>query len=244
MEVKAVPPIDRAGYIVHDGFLEPAACRKTLAAVDQYRSTTDLPEIHREARGRALRYSMIDGHQIRDGLPDIWDLYTGPVQELISELAGEAMFPLDNVRAGVNVNIMPPATSEYRWHYDRTPMTAVLYLNEVKGGETELYPDLRVLLSDQRRARAQRLLDTMVRMRPVRSMRARKVVVSPKAGRLVAMAGNRCWHSVGGVEGQNDRINVILAYDRDGATFAAEEGLDSYLYTTDSTVQQDPNYLR
>jgi hypothetical protein len=46
------------------------------------------------------------------------------------------------------------------------------------------------------------------------------------------------------VEGPHDRINVILAYDRDGATFAAEEGLDSYLYTTDNTAQQDPNYLR
>ena len=149
MEVKAVPPIDRAGYIVHDGFLEPAACRKTLAAVDQYRSTTDLPEIHREARGRSLRYSVIDGHQIRDGLPDIWDLYTGPVQDLMSELAGEAMFPLDNARAGVNVNIMPPARSEYRWHYDRTSVTAGRYLNEVDGGGTELYPGLRVLLFDQ-----------------------------------------------------------------------------------------------
>ena len=244
MEVKAVPPIDRDGYIVHDGFLEPEACRETLAAVDRYRSNTDLPEIHREARGRALRYSVIDGHQIRDRLPDIWDLYTGPVQELMSELAGEAMFPLDNARAGVNVNIMPPATSEYRWHYDRTPVTAVLYLNEVEGGETELYPDLRVLLSDQRRARTQRLLDRLVMMPPVRSMRARKVVVSPKAGRLVAIAGDRCWHSVGGVEGPHDRVNVILAYDREGATFAAEEGLDSYLYTTDNTAQQDPNYLR
>lgn len=240
----AAPPIDRTGYVVHDGFLEPEACRETLAAVDQYRSTTDLPEIHRQARGRALRYSVIDGHQIRDRLPDIWDLYTGPVQELMSEVAGEAMFPLGNVRAGVNVNIMPPARSEYRWHYDRTPVTAVLYLNEVEGGETELYPGLRVLLSDQRWARTQRLLDRAVSMRPVRSMRARKVVVSPKAGRLVAMAGNRCWHSVGGVEGPHDRINIILAYDRKGATFVAEEGLDSYLYTTDATVQQDPNYLR
>ncbi|GMQ84759.1 MAG: hypothetical protein BMS9Abin07_0323 [Acidimicrobiia bacterium] len=239
----AAPPMERAGYVIHDAFLEPEVCRATLAAVDRFRSTTELPEIHREAKGRALRYSVIDGHQVRERLPDIWDLYTGPVQDLMSEVAGEKMFPLGNVRAGVNVNIMPPAKSEYRWHYDRAPVTAVLYLNEVEGGETELYPGLRVLLSDQRRARAQRLLDRVVSSPPVRSMRATKVVVSPKAGRLVAMAGNRCWHSVGGVRGTHDRINIILAYDREGATFAAEEGLDSYLYTTDRTVQQDPNYL-
>ena len=240
----AAPPIERAGYVVHDEFLPREECRKFLAAVDGYRSTNHLPEIHREARGRALRYSVIDGHQIRDELPDIWDLYTGPVQDFISEIAGEDMFPLRNVRAGVNVNIMPPAKSEYRWHYDRTPVTAVLYLNEVKGGETELYPGLRVLLSDQRRARAQRLLDRVVSMRPVRSIRANKVVVSPKAGRLVAMAGNRCWHSVRAVDGRHDRVNVILAYDREGAAFAAEDDLDSYLYTTESTAQKDPNYLQ
>ncbi len=85
MEVKAVPPIDRAGSIVHDGFLEPEACRKTLAAVDRYRSNTDLPEIHREARGRALSYSVIVGHQIRVGLPDIWVDSSSSLTELTGQ---------------------------------------------------------------------------------------------------------------------------------------------------------------
>lgn len=237
-------PLELAGYVVTDEFLSADDCRQLLGQIDDYRSTRDLPEIHRATRGRDLRYLVIDGYEIRERLPDIWDLYTGSVRTRMSEVAGEEMFPLQNQRASVNVNVMQPGNSEYRWHYDRTPVTAVLYLNGVEGGATELYPGLRVLLSDQRRARAQRVLDRMVTTRLVRGARSRKVVVAPRARRLVAMAGNRCWHSVSGVRGRDDRINIILAYDRKDATFAAEQGLDSYLYTNDRKAQKDPNYLR
>ena len=231
-------------YVVTDGFLTAGECRRLLEAIERFRSTTDLPEIYRAAKGRALHYSVIDGHQIRDDLPDIWGLYTGSVQEHISEFAGEPMFPLDNVRAGVNVNIMPPGRSEYRWHYDRSPATAILYLNEVDGGETELYPGLRLLLTNQRWARTQRALDRVAATRPVRSLRSEKVAVSPRIGRLVAMTGNRTLHSVCGVDGPSDRLNIILAYDRKGATFEAEEGLDAYLYSTEHGSPGDPNYRR
>lgn len=236
--------LELAGYVVTDEFLSADDCRRLLGQIDDYRSTTDLPEIHRATRGRDLRYLVIDGHQIREQLPDIWDLYTGSVQARMSEVAGEEMFPLQNERAGVNVNVMEPGNSEYRWHYDRTPVTAVLYLNAVEGGATELYPSLRILLSDQRRARTQRVLDRMVTTRLVRGARSKKVAVAPRGGRLVAIAGNRCWHSVSGVRGSDDRVNIILAYDRKDATFAAEQGLDSYLYTNDRKAQKDPNYLR
>jgi hypothetical protein len=237
-------PFELAGYVVTDEFLSTGDCRQLLGRIDDYRSTTDLPEIHRTAKGRNLRYLVIDGYEIKERLADIWDLYTGSVRTYVSEVAGEEMFPLQNLRAGVNVNVMQPGNSEYRWHYDRTPVTAVLYLNEVEGGATELYPNLRVLLGDQRRIRTQRTLDRMVSTRLGRAMRAEKVVVAPQARRLVAMAGNRCWHSVSGVRGSDDRINIILAYDRKDAMFAAEQGLDSYLYTNDQTAQKDPNYLR
>jgi hypothetical protein len=237
-------PFELAGYVVTDEFLSADDCRRLLGQIDDYRSTTDLPEIHRATRGRDLRYLVIDGHQIRERLPGIWDLYTGSVRDRMSAVAGEDMFPLENLRAGVNVNVMQPGNSEYRWHYDRTPVTAVLYLNEVEGGATELYPNMRVLLRDQRHARTQRVLDRLVSAKMVRGARSTKVVVAPRARRLVAMAGNRCWHSVAGVRGSDDRINIILAYDRKDATFAAEQGLDSYLYTNDRKAQKDPNYLR
>ena len=45
-----------------------------------------------------------------------------------------------------------------------------------------------------------------------------------------------------GVEGSEDRINIILAYDAPGARFEVEEGLDSYLYTQETPNTKDPNY--
>lgn len=232
------------GYVVEERFLSEDECRNLLDAIDDYRAGTELVEIHREFRGRALRYSVIEGNEIKDQLPQIWDLYTSRVRDLMSQLCGEEVFPLDNIRAGVNVNIMAPGRSEYRWHYDRTPATAVIYLNEVEGGETEIYPELRLLLNSHQRVRAQKLLDRAVASWPLRAARSRKVIVEPGPGRLLAMRANRAWHSVRGVEGDHDRINLVLAYDKVGASFAAEHGLDSYLYTTESAALKDPNYER
>lgn len=38
-----------------------------------------------------------------------------------------------------------PPGGEYRWHYDRNAVTAILYLNEVPGGETEIFPNFRLV---------------------------------------------------------------------------------------------------
>jgi hypothetical protein len=44
------------------------------------------------------------------------------------------------------------------------------------------------------------------------------------------------------VEGNVDRINIILAYDVPGTEFGAEKNLDTYLYTQEETTSSDPNY--
>ncbi len=245
MTQKAMALLDNQGYVVEDDFLSADVCRQLLGSIDTYRRGIELAEIHRDAvGGRELRYSVIEGNQIRDSLPEIWDLYQGRVRELMSELCGAPVQPLNNTRAGVNVNIMEPKKSEYRWHYDRTPVTAIVYLNSTDGGQTELYPELRVLLKTPGIVRTQQLLDRIVATEPLRSMRSKKVVVEPKAGRLVAMKANRAWHSVRSVEGHTDRINIICAYEKLGATPTAQTSLDSYLYTTESASLKDPNYER
>ncbi len=233
---------DLSGYVLRDDYLDRDSCRELLGAIAEYRKANPLQEIHRDMRGRSLHYSVIDGLAIRDHLPQIWDLYIGRVNEMVRNLVGEDVVPLASSRVGVNVNVMPPGRSEYRWHYDRCAVTAIIYLNEVEGGETEFYPRLRWLLSNQERVRTQKALDRLARSWLARSIRSKKVTVRPKPGRLVLMEGNRCWHSVRGVQGTRDRINVILAYDVEGSSFAAEEALDAYLYTMGETVEKDPNY--
>ncbi len=230
------------GYDVVDSYLETEQCRRLLDQIEQYRQTHQLPEIHRPTKGRPLRYKVIDGTQIQQHLPEIWELYTGPVQQYVQQASGERLAPLGNLTAGVNVNLMQPGRSSYRWHYDRSRVTAILYLNQVEGGETELYPNYRILLGRWRSSGLQRALDRLIQFAPLMRVFGRKVRVAPRTGRLVSMRADRCWHSVSAVHGERERINIILAYDRPGTVFPAEQGLDSYLYSQQPQASDDPNY--
>lgn len=195
-------------------------------------------------KDRSLRYSVINGDQIQMHLPEIWKLYHGPVHQLVNSLDGGQLKPLTNLRAGININIMRPGRSEYRWHYDRSRTTAILYLNEVEGGEVEMYPNYRILLNNRYRQRAQRYLDRLLHLRLIRALFGKRKVVEPRQGRLVIMRGDRCWHSVRAVQGGVERINIISAYDVAGADFPADGELDRYLYTQASVESADPNYGR
>jgi hypothetical protein len=233
------PTFQARGYCVEAGFLTPEACAHLLERIARYRATHEVPEVYRKVRGRSLHYFVIDGHQVEQYLPDVGRLYE-QVNGVVNETCGRTMVPLENRRVGANVNITPPG-GEYRWHYDRNAVTAILYLNEVPGGETELYPNYRLRLK-QRYSALQRWLDRLLQAGSVRRVFGRRVVVTPRQGNLVLMAGNTCLHSVRPVAGDEERINLILAYDEPGAHFAIERNLDAYLYTEQASASSDPNY--
>ena len=234
--------LETVGYQVVDNFLTDEQCRLLLEKINGFREGHTLAEIHRPMKGRSLRYNVINGEQIESSLPGIWDLYTGTVNELVNESLGFSLEPLANTRAGVNVNIMRPNQSSYRWHYDRACVTSIVYLNEVEGGITELYPNYRLLLQKGKNTAFQRALDSLIQIKPIMNTFGTMVRVSPKVGRLVMMRADRCWHSVRSVLGDRERINIILSYDVPGTEFSMEKGLDSYLYTQEEQQSTDPNY--
>ena len=238
----AARQLDKVGYQVVDNFLTPEQCRALLDEIDSFRQKHTLPEIHRPMKDRPLRYHVIDGDQIQNDLQSVWALYTGEVNQLVNHSLGFALEPLENTRAGVNINLMRPNQSSYRWHYDRACVTSILYLNEVEGGETELYPNYRILLSKGKYSTLQRALDKVIQVKPIMSTFGQMIRVSPKEGRLVMMRADRAWHSVRPVIGDQERINVIFSYDFPGTPFPMEEGLDTYLYTQQSQRSADPNY--
>ncbi len=233
--------LETSGYTVNDGFLTIEECGQLLELIAGFRDRHDLQEIHRPTKHRSLRYFVIDGEQIRSSLSTIWGLRRR-TNELVNQLSSTQYVPLANARVGVNVNIMPPGHSEYRWHYDRNKVTAILYLNEVEGGETELYPNYRILLKNGRHMRMQRILDRMLQPKIIRNMMRDKIVIHPRPGRLVIMRANRCRHSVRAITGERERINIIFAYDVPDAQFPMEDGLDNYLYTRGEQKSVDPNY--
>jgi hypothetical protein len=225
---------------VVDDYLPLEQCEDILATSRAYRRQHEPPLIDRAAPGRSLRYRVIDGNTISRSICELEELYRRTGQ-LIGRWAGCELAPIAERVAGINVNITPPG-GEYRWHYDRNEVTAIVYLNDVDGGATEIYANHRILLPPRLRSMQSRL-DAVVGSRAVRALAGTKSVVMPRAGRLVVMQGDRCLHSVCPVEGTHERINLCMAYDRAGGQTRPHQALDAYLYTEEAVDGRDPNYL-
>jgi hypothetical protein len=227
------------GFALIDDFADRRTCAGLVDAVNDYRDHHPLPSVERRTRVRDLRYEVIDGSRIGSALPTIGALLAR-TDRAVAELCGRLVIRLGG-RAGVNVNVIPSGGS-YRWHYDRCPVTAMLYLNTVSGGEIEFYPNSRLPCGPLAGTAAQRWLDTLSASRCVRTMTRRQLVaVPPGTGRLLVLRGDRCLHSVREVGDGSDRINLVVSYSTAGAERALPE-LDSYLYSDAPFTRSDPNY--
>ena len=237
------PTLESTGHLIIDDFIDREECQTLLGQIDDYRKQSELLEINRPIKGRSLRYSVIDGKEVRANLPSDLEAVSG-----IGERPGE--------RARWRLST---ATRQYQGRCQRERHAS----REIRVS-VALRPDCRhrnlvSQPSSRRRDRALSELSSPAEKEPtaltspagpdrclqptvVRRLFGNKKVVEPHPGRLVVMRGNRCWHSVRGVQGFEDRISIILAYDPPGARFEAEEGLDSYLYTQETANSKDPNY--
>lgn len=231
---------DKQGYCLVKQFLSESECERLLSLIAEFRKKHAVQEIYRYDRKRPLRYSVIDGGDIRRNLPEIVSLYE-KVTRLVNQLGQRELTPLADERVTLNINITSKGGS-YRWHYDRNAVTALLYLNSVAGGETECYPNYRLLLRNARFSKIQRLLDQILLNSWVRRFFGKLLTVSPCPGELFVMRGNRCLHSVRPVAGEEERIAVVMSYDQPGATFAVADQLDAYLYRQGPDPKSDPNY--
>jgi len=229
-----------SGLKLIDDYLTAGECTVLLDSIAAYRRVHDDVRVERGGGERPLRYSVIDGVRVKEHLPDVTDLYA-KVNELVNWISGLHLVPLENELVGCNVNIMD-AGNTYRWHYDRNAVTAILYLNDVAGGETECYANYRISLGNARFSKFQRVLDGVLQPKPIRKIFGRHRMISPKAGRLLVMRGDRCLHSVRPVTGSSERVCIVMSYDQPGAKFSVDERLDGYLYSRESADGSDPNY--
>jgi hypothetical protein len=184
----------------------------------------------------------MDGSVIRQFCPALVDL-TERIGEVVRNTTGLELVPMNNGTANLNVNITPPS-GEYRWHYDRNIVTAILYLNSVAGGETEIYPNYRVHLGRWSATRLQRILDGFLRLSAMRQAFGKGEIIAPRAGLLVIMLGSRSLHSVRRVEGSEDRISVVMSFDDPRMCSAQLTDLDEYLYSREPVRSSDPNYRK
>jgi len=223
--------------MVMENFATSDQCAELLARVSEYRSCHTVPIIERRNGDLPLKYSVIDGDRIAESLPDVLHIYESVTRHL-KELSRGKIEPLSDSKVACNINITQPGGS-YRYHYDRNALTAILYLNATSGGETECYPNYRLLAHSN----LQQTFDRVLQNRFVRSVAATQLLVRPRPGRLLVMQGNRCLHSVRPVLGTSDRINIIMSYDRPHARFDVDKDLNRYLYSVTETHTADPNYV-
>jgi hypothetical protein len=227
------------GIYVLKEFIDSCMCERLLDSINRCRRKHKIPTIYRPANDRPLNYSVIDGHRISRDLPEILALHCR-VTDFIKGIDPE-IEPITDARVACNVNITPSGGT-YRYHYDRNAVTAILYLNETEGGETECYPNYRVNLFKDTRPVLQRQLDRLLQTEICRRLSMKETVVRPETGKLLVMRGNRCLHSVLPVRGNRERVNVIMSYDYPGAHFDVADELNSYLYETAPVEAADPNY--
>lgn len=231
---------DQRGYRIFKHFLTGARCERLLAHISKYQNQHSLQHVYRKNKERSLDYYVIDGHALQEHLPLFWKFYA-KVNLYLNKVCGIELSPLSDPRAAVNVNVTAGG-GEYRWHYDRNRVTALLYLNRVQGGEIEFYPNYRLAMTNDPASRVQQLADRMLQVKFMRNMFAKKVVARPTPGKLIVMRGDRCLHSVRRVTGGGQRINVVMAYDVPGRVFRNQAELDRYLYDERTNNQGDPNY--
>jgi hypothetical protein len=229
----------KEGVAIQPHFLSAEECEKYCESVLALDRAVGLPLIERRVRERSLKYKVVDGLTITEALPEIDDL-TKKVEEALERVCGPGLVPIDDALAARNINVTPPG-GEYRWHYDRNAATAIIYLNEVPGGETEIFANYRLLLRGGRYQRIQQRLDGALRPRIVRRLFGHQKLVVPHQGTLLIMRGNTTLHSVREVLGSEDRVAVVLAYDFPGQG-NQRSALNSYLYTSASPSEKDPNY--
>ena len=90
--------------------------------------------VRREANGKILDYTVINGTKIKQQLPYYWHMGMG-FREFAEELRGEPMVPLHD-QAAVNINIVGPG-GQQGFHKDRNEVTILVYMSEPKGGALE-----------------------------------------------------------------------------------------------------------
>jgi 2-oxoglutarate-Fe(II)-dependent oxygenase superfamily protein len=221
-------------------FLAPSECAAILNSVLSFKQSFPVPRVVRKCKERSLDYQVIDGHLIAKHFPEVMKLLPG-VQNMVENFAGVPLTPLKNSRVAVNINITPPG-GEYRWHYDRNAVTAILYLNEIEGGEVELFGNYRILLKSNHSS-LQKFLDQILLSKFLRWIFSSKhKLIKPASGELLIMNANRCLHSVREVRGTNDRVCIVFAFDTPGKVHGVDADLDPYLYSEQTVSDRDPNY--
>ena len=216
------------GFAFQPAFVSRDECEEIVAVVEKHREKMINVEI--DTLIAKFRFFTVNSEELEELVPAVQRLER-ELCAVASQLEGRPLVPLDNKRIGLSLNLMP-ASGKLSWHYDRNLVTAVVYLNEVEGGEFEVYPRYRVRLPNNHRGPrklVQRVFDAAMRPRAVRNILGRKLTVPPTVGGIAFM-DSTCLHQVAPVRGTVSRASIIFCYDEQGKVFSKDRTQNYYGY--------------
>ena len=207
----ALPPAEelrrefaRDAYVVCRGVLTPERARelhdKALDLVHRHAR-----RIEQQSEEHVLRYRVVTGDVVRTEWPELLSIYQSlRLRGWVAAVAGVPVtFNSFHLRSAININALGEPGDVYRWHFDASGFTLLLYLSdcsEEDGGALEM--------------RASGAVKTML----------------PAAGAAVLMDGTRCMHRVSPILRRHERISIPMVFvpapDQDRPA-----GLDDYLYS-------------
>jgi len=199
----------RHGFIVLPKALEPRFCHHIVESL----RGAELIEVSKQARTDRTYFLTLNGSELLSRASSLRTLYPA-LGEVVSRIAGETLQPLDNAEIGVSLNYTP-AGGQFVRHFDRNQFTVSMYLNDVRGGELNVWPNAVNSLLDRWGARGRSLAVRLTRLK-------KPIAISPRQGTLV-LFDRRTVHSVRPVIGDRCRVSVIMAFDRPGVMFSREK---------------------
>jgi hypothetical protein len=198
-------------------FLSPSECTKLLKSIYSVKERFSL-----------FRVPAIDG-EISAHVPAIAKI-SREIQKLVDDFSESPLAVISNAKEAINIHFTPPG-GEYGWHYDRNEVKAILYLNQVQGGEVEVYEDYRILLNSQFSS-IQNLLDKILRTKLFRWIFSKKhSMIQPAAGELLLFKADRCLHSARQIRGNTDRVTIEFIFDVPGKVLRLDSDPNPYLYS-------------
>lgn len=158
----------------------------------------------REPKGsKPVQVDVVTGEVIYDKLRWLYDLYTLPLAQFASEVAGQKVYPAEDRKAAVNINTLKGKGARYEWHVDSNPLTGLLFVTAHEAGDGGQL---------------------------VFKINKEEVIVNPKAGIFIAFDARKIPHAVLPLKRESTRISIPMNYYLRAENQTRPSDLDSYLY--------------
>ena len=190
------------GYRFSPSFLSAAETEHWRGRVESRR------ELFRQVAAKAamnLSYSVLDGYQIRDELPDLLELVQGRLYEALEDAAGQPLAPMRDRKRAVRIQWYRRRGEGFRWHLDGGMYSVLLTLVNTNQGATEMIPP-----------RWSRYLKPVPYVLfPFQGLLARapSTVIQSRPGDLLLIHGGAVIHRGTNHRGEGERMVLVASFD-------------------------------